>query len=267
MRIIRLIYFGSIEVYKALFYYKAFLLLASLDIKLRYRRSTLGPLWITLTSSFFILFLSLLWTKILDIKFSSFFLNFSFGYIFWLWFLANITDSSNGFMSDKTYLMQHKIPMITFVFRHFFKNFYILLHNLILILVIALFFVNLNFLSLLVFPLHFFIVSISLFSMSLILTVLCTRFHDLNPIVNSLMQVIFFSTPILWPEEKLRDIGYDFLIDFNPFAQWISLLKTPISGVVFDFSDYLIPLIYMVIFVLFALYIVGRSKKKIMLWL
>lgn len=267
MSIIRLIFIGSIEVYKALFFYKAFLLLASLDIKLRYRRSTLGPLWITLTTTFFILFLSMLWSKILDVEITSFFVNFSFGYIFWLWILAVVSDSTNGFLFEKTYLMQNKIPPVIFVFRHFVKNFYIFLHNLILILVIALFFVNPTFISFLLFLLHFFIVSLSIFSLSLALTCLCTRFHDLNPIVNSLMQIIFFSTPILWPEEKLRDLGYDFFIDFNPFAQWISLLKAPISGVFFDFSDYLIPFAFMVMFVLLAFYIVGRSKNKITLWL
>ena len=57
---------------------------------------------------------------------------------------------------------------------------------------------------------------------------LSARFRDLPQIVSTLMQVVFFATPIIWSTEALS--GNAVLWTANPFYHLIEIVRAPLLG-------------------------------------
>jgi lipopolysaccharide transport system permease protein len=65
-------------------------------------------------------------------------------------------------------------------------------------------------------------------ALTLLLGGLCARFRDINPIVNSLMQIAFFITPVIWKPEQLgADQKY---LPLNPLYNMIEIVRAPLLG-------------------------------------
>ena len=57
--------------------------------------------------------------------------------------------------------------------------------------------------------------------------ILSPIFRDIKKIVENLMIIFFFSTPIIWSEEIMRP-KLKFLLNFNPFYHLISIFRNPL---------------------------------------
>ena len=61
---------------------------------------------------------------------------------------------------------------------------------------------------------------------SIYLAILCVRFRDVPFIIQNIMQVMFFVTPIIW---RMDDMGNRFrILEFNPFYILIELVRAPL---------------------------------------
>ena len=65
-------------------------------------------------------------------------------------------------------------------------------------------------------------------TLGLLLGLVCSRFRDVTQIVTSVMQMLMFLTPVFWLPESLP--GRAQYILWNPFAQMLDLLRTPLMG-------------------------------------
>jgi ABC-type polysaccharide/polyol phosphate export permease len=54
------------------------------------------------------------------------------------------------------------------------------------------------------------------------------RFRDVSHLATSLMQVLFYVTPIIWPAELLRERGIGHVIDLNPFYHILEVVRHPL---------------------------------------
>jgi len=95
---------------------------------------------------------------------------------------------------------------------------------------------------------------------------LCARYRDVTQIITSLIQVVFFLTPIIWQGSHLP-AKYSFIVKFNPVAQYISLVRDPFMGMVPSLYAYEVTLgmtcfIGLVTFLMFA-----KFRSKIIYWL
>jgi lipopolysaccharide transport system permease protein len=62
-----------------------------------------------------------------------------------------------------------------------------------------------------------------------VLGMACVRYRDIIQVVTNWMLLVFFLTPIMWMPTFLPN-EYHFLIDYNPFAQFLELLRNPFLG-------------------------------------
>src|SRR5262249_18110333 len=53
--------------------------------------------------------------------------------------------------------------------------------------------------------------------------ILCTRFRDLPQIVQNLLQVAFFVTPVLWRPEQIGGSSF-YVVGLNPFAAFLRIV-------------------------------------------
>jgi ABC-type polysaccharide/polyol phosphate export permease len=67
-----------------------------------------------------------------------------------------------------------------------------------------------------------------LFWSGMALAILCVRFRDIAQIVSSVIQLLFFLTPIMWPVDMLGDRRE--LADFNILYHLIQIVRAPLLG-------------------------------------
>lgn len=239
--------------------------MASNDIRLRYRGSTLGPIWITLTMAFFIGTLSIVYSRLFhqDIKEYVPFLTVSI--LTWAYISSVITDSTETFLSSKEFIEGMRMPYFLFIFRMIWRNFLILMHNfLVYILVILFFHVKVTAYILLAIP-GFILVTANLAAISVIVSLLGTRFRDLPPIITSIMTVIFFISPITWQAKMIGD--QSMIIRLNPVTYFLDLMRAPLLGQLPHLHSAYVAGTLMLVFWLLALMIFSHNSKKIPFWL
>ena len=106
--------------------------LALQEIKRRYRRSTLGPFWITISMTIMIFAMGPLYSQIFKVNLESYFLYLSIGYIVWNLIFNTINDLTESFLSSEKFIKQVRLPLSIYILKIIYKNF------------IVLFFYNLN---------------------------------------------------------------------------------------------------------------------------
>tara|TARA_B100001057_G_scaffold212469_1_gene212808 strand:+ start:95 stop:886 length:792 start_codon:yes stop_codon:yes gene_type:complete len=241
--------------------------LAYMDVLLRYKRTLLGPWWVTLGIGIIILTLSSLWPIILSTDLSFFVPYFTIGYIIWHWIQTTILESSSTFIEFEGLVKQIKIPISTYLLRISSRNFIIFLHNITLIAIALFYFqkdVNFNELLYLSLP-SLLLIFISINSIGIILAILSIRYRDLVNIVGFSLQLIFFLTPIIWHASIIeKNIN---LIEWNIIFHWIELLRQPLLGLEVPDNSFHIVLLFTIFTFVLSCFVIGKYRSKIIFWL
>jgi lipopolysaccharide transport system permease protein len=208
---------------------EVWLTLAWFDILLRYRRSVLGPFWLTLSMGAMIIGMGPLYAALFKVDLNKFFPHLALGLIFWTYFSSIVNESCTNLISASSYLKNAYFPISLFVWRLTARITIQLFHHIIIFIPIAIWFKIIPQKdSLLIFILSLSIVIVNAHAIGITLGVLCARFRDMIQIISSAMQLIMFMTPIFWLPESLPDRAK--LLLLNPFAMTLELLRAPILG-------------------------------------
>jgi len=146
------------------------------------------------------------------------------------------------------------------------RNLVAFAHNFLIIpLVFILFFYAPSPVALLAIP-GLLLVLVAVFTASVSLAILCTRFRDMQQIVSNLLQLAFFVTPIMWHVEQLGRNAF-YIEVFNPFAAFLRIVSEPILGHVPATQTYLSVLIYLAILMAIAWPVFAKFRARIVYWL
>jgi ABC-type polysaccharide/polyol phosphate export permease len=246
--------------------WRLWMMLGWQDIKLRYRRSSLGPFWITASMAVTIYSLGILYSHLWKIAHADYMLYFACGLLVWTLMVTVVNESANIFLESRGYLLQIQIPITVFIMRLLFRNCIIFFHNILAVIPILIFYHSLiNWRTLLVFPM-FFILLMSLFSFSMLLSILGLRFRDIGQLVISLMSLMFFLTPIMWVPSNLPE-KYQFVVKYNPFAQLVDLIRAPLMGQLPSLYSLGYVLVMFILGMLFMVYCLSKFRHRIVFWL
>src|SRR3982074_1846473 len=123
------------------------------DIHQRYRRSALGPFWITISMAIFIVLLGLIYSKLLHQDIAVFRPYIAMGLITWGFISGTTTEACSAFIENAGIIRQIRLPYSIYAMRMIWRSFMVFLHTVVLIVPIALFFrMPLGFSSLLALP-------------------------------------------------------------------------------------------------------------------
>lgn len=239
--------------------------MANNDIRLRYRGSTLGPVWITITMVIFIGALSIVYSRLFKQNIYAYIPFLTCGILIWTYISSVIHESSETFVASKEFIEGMKIPYLLFVFRMISRNILVFLHNFIVYILVVIFFhVHVNLYTLLAIP-GFFLVTANLAAVSVIISLLGTRFRDLPPIITAVTTVVFFISPVTW---QSRWVGpQSLIIKLNPAAYLLDLIRTPLLGAPPQPASIYFSVIFMIVLWFLALIVFSRHSKKIPFWL
>ncbi len=215
----------------ALRHFRNCLFLAATDVKLRYRRSILGPLWITLTTAIFIFFISYLYSGLMGTRFTDYLISLSLGWIIWYFISDSVLQGARTFQNGAGVIKNTNIDKFTLVLKTVLANLIIFAHNLVIpFLVFVVVGFPFTLATWLVIPAFALIVLSALWSATLF-GLLCARYRDVYPLLQACMRVLFFLTPILWSPTLLpADSPRRLFVDLNPFAHYLAIWRKPLMG-------------------------------------
>lgn len=201
-------------------------LLGYLDVKQRYRRSVIGPFWLTISMGVTVTALGFLYANLFKLDLHEYLPFLALGFILWQFISGILIESCEVFVSAENIIKQSQSLFSLQVFRLVWRNLIILAHNLVIFLVVLLVFeLPVGFQMLLFLPALTVAMLLGV-GFGTILGILCTRFRDVGPLVQSVTQLCFFLTPIIWKPELLQ--GRAVFLDYNPFYHVMSILRAPL---------------------------------------
>lgn len=233
---------------------------------MRYRRSSIGPLWITISMAVTIYSMGFLYGHLFKVKLENYFPFLAAGIIGWTLISTLILESSNAFIESEPYIRNQESYMSLFITRLVLRNMIIFIHNLIVFIPIVFFFhVTLSLKSLLLIP-GLFIISINTVFWGTLLAVIGTRYRDFAQIITSLVQVIFFLTPIMWMPTLLPE-RLHWVVTYNPFNQFLNLIRDPLLNNMLQPKTVLLVSLTTVLGLALYAHFLGKYKNRIVFWL
>lgn len=240
-------------------------LLGWYDIRQRYRRSVLGPLWLTLSTGVLIGMLSILWSTLFKQSLKSYLPFFAIGHIIWLFIASQITEACSAFTQFEAIIKQIRLPFPSFILRLLTRNFIVLGHNAIIIVIVAFFCSGWHRTALIAIP-GLLLTAFALVSLSLILAILCTRYRDITMIIQNLMLIIFYLTPIMWRPQQLGQ-SYQWIANYNPIKPFIDITRQPLLGELPAAHDWLNAVSLSILLFSIALAFLAKYRHRIAYWL
>ena len=199
------------------------------DIRLRYRGSILGPFWLTLSMAVMIATLGVVYATLFRAKIHTYLPFLTLGLLLWTFISALIIEGCNCFIGAEGIIRQVRMPFTIHVLRILYRNLIVLGHNAVVYLVVALLFaVPLDARAFFALP-GLVLQIVNGVWVCLLLGMLSARFRDIVPIVASLIQIVFFLTPILWLPNSLGG-HYQWIVDFNPIYAMVEIVRAPLLG-------------------------------------
>jgi len=201
--------------------------MAMQDIRHRYRGSVLGPFWLTISMAVMILTLGFLYSTLFRMEIHDYLPFLCLGLLIWSFISNIVAEGCNCFVAAEGVIRQIRLPFSVHVNRAICRNVIIFAHNAVVFIFVALYFdLQLTTYSLLAIP-GFIILVINAFWVTLLLGMICTRFRDVAQIVNSVIQVLFFVSPIIWKPEALQGERL-WLAKLNPLYSMIEIVRAPL---------------------------------------
>ncbi len=243
----------------------AWYLLALHDVKGRYRRSIIGPFWITLTSLLFIGGLGLVYSRLLNLDLKEYLPFLACGIIAWTFILTFVNEGASAIINSAHIIKQISMPIMVHVMRVAFRNTLIFLHSWVILIPLLMWYGYLTIYGLLCSMLGIALVVFTLTPLAALLAVACARYRDILPMISSGMQLLFFVTPVMWHPGQLA--GLTDVIKYNPFVYLIDVIREPMLNGVFPPGAAVLVFIMGVVLWATALTTLFINRKKIPYWL
>jgi homopolymeric O-antigen transport system permease protein len=198
------------------------------DIKLRYRGSLLGPFWITLSTLIMIGSMGVIYPHLFHTDIRSYLPFLALGIVVWQFIQTMITDSCQTFLATQDVILQSPMPFSVHAYRMVARNFIIVAHNFVIVpIILVLLGVPTDWSALQIFP-AFVLIGINGVWLGIFFGMASARFRDIPPILASVVQVLFFVTPIFWSPEVLGK--WEQLFELNPIFAAIDVIRAPLLG-------------------------------------
>jgi ABC-type polysaccharide/polyol phosphate export permease len=208
--------------------YEFWTYLAWQDIRIRYRRSKIGPLWITISMAIFCAALGLVYGRLFNADMGEYLPFLTVGFVVWGLISTATNEFPNVFVQNAPYLRDIRTNPFTILMRVMTRDLIVFAHNAVIVVgIYVIFGVWPGWTGLVALP-GLVLVVLNLFALSVILGIVGARYRDLAPIVTSAVQITFFLSPIMWLP---RLVGADsWILKANPVAYFMDLVRSPLLG-------------------------------------
>lgn len=236
-----------------------------LDIRLRYRGSMLGPFWLTISTGVMVAALGVLYSTLFHMDVHDYLPFLALSQVLWAFLASMVSESCAAFTDAESVIRSVRMPFFVFTMRTLIRNVIVLGHNILVIVVVFVVFEQWpSWTWLMILP-ALLVWMIDSLLLTMLLGAFCARFRDILPIVNSVMQIAFFVTPVIWKPEQLGKGAAT--LPFNPFYDLLEIVRGPLLGHTASAMTWIGAGVYSLILCGIAWAFFVRARGRITFWI
>jgi ABC-2 type transport system permease protein len=242
------------------------------DIRQRYRRSVLGPIWISISMAVTAIALGILYAGLFGNPLEEQLPYILVGFIVWGFISGCILEGTDVFISNVGLIHHLPAPLSVHIYRMVWRQTLFFLHNLVVYLVMLLVFPQpLDWATLLAIP-AFGLLILNGAWVALLFGVVATRFRDLTPIIQSVVQLAFFLTPIVWIYEDFLNSANPAiaerarLVELNPLMHFVEIVRRPLLGQPEQLRNWVVVAVITLVGWLTTVVVLRRYRARVAYW-
>ena len=253
------------DIRKSLLSYHLWLSLGWQDIRQRYRRSVLGPFWITLSLGVTVVMMGVLYGKLFrqDLRFYLPYL--ATGMVVWSLISSLINESPTVFIQAEGIIKQIPMAFGIHVMRMIWRNVIIFFHNMVVVVAVMFFFGLNPGWNLLLFPFAILLIVVNGYWVGVLLGILGTRFRDIVQMVANIVQILFFLTPVIWTVSSIRHMTW--IVEYNPLFHVFNIARNTLLGGGIPLKSWGVVMLMTVLGWGLAFRLLVRFRSRIAYWL
>lgn len=235
------------------------------EVKDRYRRTVLGPFWITIGLGSLVFMVGFIYPSIFGTTVDDYMPYVSAGFVSWFFISNTIIESVDVFNRASQISRQIRLPYTVFVYVGVFRNTITYFHYILVYLVVVLFFgQNWDFATLMLLP------GLAIFTVfgvgaGVVLGILGARYRDVSQLTATGMQIMFFMTPVFWRTTDMANRSS--WIELNPLFHFVQILRAPLLGGEIPWESFLFTSIFSSMLLILAFILLCRFRRRLILWL
>jgi ABC-type polysaccharide/polyol phosphate export permease len=240
--------------------------LAWSDTRARYKKSVLGPLWLTITNLVGILGLSVVWASLLKQDMPTFVPSLTIGLIIWQLLSGSLNEGATTFIRHAGVLKNFPVPPSLFIMRTLIRQLINFAHNIFIIFGVILYYkLSISVSDILTALFNLLILILNIYWMIFFLAIAGSRYRDIEYLLATLLPLLFFVSPIIFRLDHLpMDIN---IIWLNPLSYFIEIIRMPLLGIEIPFFIKQFVLIYTLAGSLITYVLYRLNRKKIAFWI
>lgn len=243
-------------------WFNLLILLIQRDLKIRYRGSFFGYLWSMLNPLLFMIVLTIVFSKAMRIQMENYPLYVLSGLVFWNVFAQSVNLGVNAFVDNASLLKKVSVPSWVFPTAVIGSA---VVHGCLALVpysIIALF-MGLHFSWALIQIVLAMIVMVA-FIEGIVLTLssLNVFFRDIKHVLEPVLQLVFYLSPILYPVEAIPE-EYKFMIKLNPITYFLESFRGSLYSADFlDLKIWGLLLLLSLLSLFVGFYTYGKTKDR-----
>jgi ABC-type polysaccharide/polyol phosphate export permease len=234
------------------------------DIRARYKRSVLGPLWITIGTAIGVVGLGFVWSALFKIDRAVFIPMLTIGLILWQFMSSCIMEAAPVFSRQANIIRNLDLPLALHPAQLVLRHIINLAHNVPLIFIVFPMLGKTFTLEAFIAIPGLLLVIANLYWIALLIGVLGARFRDLEYMINMIMPLLMFLSPVMFRPSALPLSG--FYIWFNPLADMIEIIRSPMLGEPTPLFVYLVNFGLLLVGGTLTLFLFNAKRNRIAFW-
>lgn len=239
--------------------------LAWQEVRQRYRRSMLGPFWLTISTAALLAAMGPLYGRLLSRDIDTYFPYLAIGFVMWQFLSALTNEACFAFISAEGYIRNVKLPLTVHVMRVVWRNLIIFAHNLIIVAFVLVVLVEKVTWRVIEVPFAILAIVLNAIWVGLLLGLLCARFRDIPQIIASIVQVAFFLTPVLWQADMLGRNAW--FAKINPYYHFVEIVRQPLLSTTHTYESWIWVGGTTVLGFLVTVVILSRFRSRVPYWI
>ena len=238
--------------------------LAVTDMQQTYKRSIVGVAWIAFAFALFVVVKLLIFGSFAPGEPGEYAMWLTIGLWLFYFLQQNVVDASNVFVNSRIWLLATDLPLTGFILQSIMRGLIKFAYQAPVVLFIV-------FYSNWTIPvqawwaiLTFLVILFNTVWVYIVLGIICSRFRDAAHLVQSVMAVMFFLTPILYFPKQVGPRAY--LLNWNPLTHYIAIVRDPIIYGTHPTHSWIVVIAMTVIGWIVAIILLQLFRKRVVFW-
>lgn len=236
------------------------------EVQQRYRRSTIGPLWVTLSMAIQAAVMGFLLAFLFNQEVNRFLPFICISLIVWAYFSSALNEGAMCFIAMAGIIMQVKRPLCIYIVLVLWRNTIIFLHTIPVFFAAAWYYGIYPGSSYFLIPFALIIFVANVSWMALLLAIVSARFHDIPPITQNALNVLVWLTPVYYNPSQLSDKTQR-ILNFNPLTPMIEVVRGPFMGAPPDLNVWISALMVAFFGWVLTIAVFAKYRSRIPYWL